>query len=342
MKKIVVGLSGGVDSSVAAYLLKKQGFEVVGVTSVMHEYTEETEDAKKIAQTLGIEHIIVDYKQEFKKNIIDDFCKQYIKAYTPNPCVRCNPLVKWKALLDTAAKVGADKIATGHYSDVIQLENGRYSLSVADYKDQTYALYGLSQEQLGATIMPICNYSKEEVRQMAGEIGLAVCNKPDSQDICFVTNNDYYSFLENNVPDGLHEPGDFVDKDGNILGRHKGIEHYTIGQRKGLELALGHPVFVTHIDVENNRVVIGENEDCFKERLIFKDVSCMAVSELEENKRLLAKIRYAHKGTYGKIKKIGEGMYSFDFEEPVRAVTPGQSIVFYEDNHVYGGGIIEE
>ncbi len=340
-EKVIVGMSGGVDSSVSAYLLQKQGYEVVGVTEIMYGNSEkEIEDAKTVCDKLGIEHIVIDCRKEFEENIIKYFCDTFLKGETPNPCIMCNSLIKWEKLYELSEKLSVNKIATGHYSNVLKLDNGRYTVNIAPYKDQSYALYRLRQEHLAKTVMPLAGIDKEEVRMMASQIDLEVANKPDSQDICFVENNDYAEFLKRNVSERFLGEGNFVDINGNILGIHKGIEHYTIGQRKGLNLSMGHPVFVVDIDKENNCVVIGDNEDCFSRELRIKDVCCMAVEKIEENKQLLCRIRYAHKGTMARAFYEGNGVYRVEFEEPVRAVTKGQSVVMYENNHVYAGGII--
>ena len=340
-KKVIVGMSGGVDSSVAAYLLCEQGYDVIGVTEVMYGDSQiEINDAVAVCERLGIEHAIVDCRNEFEDNIIRYFCDTYLLGETPNPCVMCNCIVKWEKLLTMAEKFSADKIATGHYSKILRLDNGRYTVSVAPYKDQSYALYRLSQKQLEKTMMPLSGIDKDNVRCLAKKIGLEVADKPDSQDICFVENNDYAAFLEGKVKSEFSGTGEFVDLNGNVIGKHKGIEYYTIGQRKGLGLAMGHPVFVVDIDKKNNRIVIGDNEDCFRKTLWIKAVCCMACEEIEDGKVLLCKIRYAHSGTLGKIYRENDEIYRIEFIEPVRAITKGQSVVMYENNYVYAGGII--
>lgn len=346
-KKVVIGMSGGVDSSVAAYLLKEQGYHVIGVTMrVWQSDNKENglkaeEDAKRVADTLGIEHRVVSYEDRFKEQVVDYFVGEYLKGRTPNPCNMCNRRIKWESLIDVAKEVGAEYVATGHYARVDKLSNGRLAIcnSATATKDQTYALCNLSQEQLKYTIMPIGSYEKDEVRKMAAGIGLDVASKADSQDICFIPDGDYAAFIRRNT-DIVIEPGDFVDKEGKILGKHNGITDYTIGQRKGLNLAMGHPVFVTGIDVANNKVIIGENEDLFTKRVKACDFNYMAVASMKPGDRYKAKIRYAHKGDWCKVISATENMVEIEFDEPVRAITPGQALVMYDGEYVAGGGTI--
>jgi tRNA-specific 2-thiouridylase len=348
-EKVIVGMSGGVDSSVTAYLLQQQGYEVIGITMDTHEGESAccgsigAQDARKVAHTLGIPHYVIDFKKEFKKNVMDYFIEEYLQGRTPNPCIACNRYVKWEALLQRGMELGADYIATGHYAQVIQLENGRYALkkSVSEHKDQTYALYNLNQAQLARTLMPLGNYEKDQVRAIAAEIGLVTANKPDSQEICFIPDNDYAGFIQReceNVPPA----GNFVDKEGNIVGQHKGITHYTIGQRKGLNLAMGHPVFVTEIRPSVNEVVIGENEDVWTRELYCNQLNCMAVESFQDVGLITGKIRYGHQGEMCTVEYVDENTLHCVFKEPVRAVTPGQAVVFYKENIVLGGGTIQK
>lgn len=369
-KRVVVGMSGGVDSSVAAMLLKKQGYDVIGVT--MQIWQDETpacqaenggccglsavEDARRVADTLEIPYYVMNFRREFQENVIDYFVGEYLRGHTPNPCIACNRYVKWEALLKRSLEIGADYIATGHYARIDRLENGRYAIrsSVSAGKDQTYALYNLTQEQLARTLFPVGAYSKDEIRRMAEEAGLPVAHKPDSQEICFVPDDDYAGFIERetarrskgrNLPeDGvavtLPGPGNFVTRDGRVLGRHKGITHYTIGQRRGLELPMGKRVFVTEIRPETNEVVIGENEDVFTTEVLCDRLNFMSVTDLDTPRRVLAKIRYNHQGEYCEISKMPGGRVLCHFEKSVRAATPGQAVVFYEGEYVLGGGTI--
>ncbi len=371
MEKVVIGMSGGVDSSVAAYLLKKQGYDVIGVT--MQIWQDEdlcsmeekggccglsaVEDARRVAFALDIPYYVMNFKREFQENVIDYFVDEYLQARTPNPCIACNRYVKWEALLRRSMDIGASYIATGHYASIEKLPNGRYSIkkSVTRAKDQTYALYNLTQHQLAHTLMPVGAYTKEEIRELARELKLSIANKPDSQEICFVPDKDYAGFIkgylkEKNVTkeadksfqyefDGLL-PGNFVSTSGEILGRHQGLIHYTVGQRKGLGIALGQPVFVVELRQKTNEVVLGTGREVFSDHLTANHLNFMAIEDLDGELPVEAKIRYSHQGARCSIIRTGRDELVCTFEEPQRAITPGQAVVFYQGDYVVGGGTI--
>ena len=354
-KTVVVGMSGGVDSSVAAYLLKEQGYRVIGVTMQIWQDEEQqkqemsggccglsaVEDARRVAQVLDIPHYVMNFKQEFKTNVIDYFIREYQDGRTPNPCIACNRYVKWESLLQRSMEIGADYIATGHYARICQLSTGRYAIkkSVTANKDQSYALYSLTQEQLARTLMPIGKYEKSRVREIADKAGLPVAQKPDSMEICFVPDGDYASYIEETA--GVQsEQGNFVDMRGCVLGRHRGIIHYTIGQRKGLNLALGYPAYVVRIKQSTNEIVIGRLEDTLSQKVYISQVNYMSKPNFSENKIYLGKIRYNHQGSECTVRQVGDDLYECSFSERQRAVTPGQALVLYDGSLIAGGGTI--
>ena len=354
-KKVVVGMSGGVDSSVAAYLLLKAGYDVIGVT--MQIWQDEdlevqsansgccglsaVDDARRVSNKLEIPYYVMNFKEEFKTSVIKYFVEEYQQGSTPNPCIACNRYVKWESLLNRSLSIGADYIATGHYAKVTQLENGRYTLqtSVTAEKDQTYALYNLTQDQLSRTLMPVGDYTKDEIREMAKEIDLRVHNKPDSQEICFIPDNNYSKFITDYTKEEVKE-GNFVNSDGEIIGRHKGIINYTIGQRRGLNLSMGHPVFVLAIRPETNEVVIGNSDEVYSNKLYANKINFMSIPDLEGQMEVTGKIRYSHKGSSCTIRKVNDDIIECIFDEAQRAITPGQAVVFYDNDLVVGGGTI--
>jgi len=353
-KKVLVGMSGGVDSSVAAYLLKEQGYDVIGATLHMWQEIEgesrccgvdAIEDARRVADMLEIPFYVLNFKNEFKKKVVDYFFEDYKNGRTPNPCIQCNRYVKWEALYQRAKELGAEYIATGHYARIAKHpETGRFciEMSAAAAKDQTYVLYNLTQEQLEHTLMPCGEYTKEEIRAIAEKIGLRVADKPDSMEICFIPDNDYVSFIERNYKYKPKE-GNFVDMSGNVLGKHKGIINYTVGQRKGLGIAFGKPMYVNRILPEKNQVVLGSNDDLFEREVYAENINFVAWESIEGEKRAKAKIRYAHKAADCTVSLTDGGLLKCTFDQSQRAATPGQALVVYDENGLVlcGGTIIK-
>ncbi len=349
-KRVIVAMSGGLDSSVAALLLKRKGYEVSGLTMDIGSGCEDdsssnrvVSDAKEVAQELGIPHHVVHLREEFTARVIDNFCQEYLQGRTPNPCIVCNRYIKFGALLRQALALGADYLATGHYVRV-RNQDGQYILLAArdPKKDQSYVLYSLNQHQLAHTLFPLGEYIKDEIREIAWQSGLAVAERTESQEICFVTVGSYGDFVEAHRGDAVVRNGVFRNTAGKYLGDHRGIHRYTIGQRKGLGLALGKPVFVTGIDPDTNTVWLGESKELFKLRLVAKDIHYISGVPFPGPKRVTVKIRYSAPKVDATAIPLGDGSLRVDFAKPQRAITPGQAVVLYEGEQVLGGGTIAE
>ncbi|MBQ1825649.1 MAG: tRNA 2-thiouridine(34) synthase MnmA [Firmicutes bacterium] len=352
--KALIAMSGGVDSSVAALLTKEKGIDCIGCTMKLYEAEDtdleptdgrtccsldDAEDARSVARRLGMPFYVFNYKDEFRQRVMGKFAACYERGETPNPCIDCNNYLKFGKLHERAEVLGCDFVVTGHYARIEKVGD-EYFLKKAldDTKDQSYVLYGLTQEKLAHTMFPLGELTKAEARLIAEKNGFRNANKPDSQDICFVPNGDYASVVEK-ITGNHPEPGDFVDKDGKVLGRHQGIINYTIGQRKGLGLAMGHPVFVCGICPECNQVVIGENDDLMSTTCTAKNFNWISGHAPKEPVRCSAKTRYRMKEQPGTAYPTDDGV-RFEFDEPVRAITPGQSLVIYDGDLVLGGGEI--
>ena len=351
-KKVLVGMSGGVDSSVAVMLLKEQGYEVTGVTLHLFEggccNLDSAWDAKMICKRLGIEHITLDYMDLFKSKIINNFIDEYKNCRTPNPCIICNKYLKFGVMYEKAKELGIDYIATGHYAKSEYDEKyGRYVLKKADNlaKDQTYYLYYINKDIIDHILFPLGNFKdKEEIREIARKYNFTkVANKKDSEDICFVPDGDYKEFLENNS-DIKAKKGNIVDLQGNILGTHDGLYKYTIGQRKGIGISSKTRLFVIDFDKEKNELIVGEEKDLYKKEMIVTDYNLLLMDDIKENEKIEVNIktRYSAKESKGVLEKIGENTLKVTFDELVPRITPGQSAVFYIDDVVLGGGIIKE
>lgn len=353
-KKVMIGMSGGVDSSVAAFLLQKESFEVIGATMKLYNNEDidfvsektccsldDVLDAKSVCARLGIRHYTLNMTDDFKKEVIERFISAYQNGFTPNPCIDCNRYMKFSKMLHKAQELDIDYVATGHYAR-IEKQGDRYILKKAVdlSKDQSYVLYSLTQEQLKVTKFPLGNYTKQQVREIAEENGFVNARKHESQDICFVPDGDYSKFIEYYT--GKTYPcGDFVDMNGKRLGEHKGIIRYTIGQRRGLGLALPASMYVVEKDVDNNKVILGFNDDLFKKEVNVKNISFTACDGLDKPERLCAKIRYNQKEQPATVTQTDENHLKIVFDEPQRAITKGQAAVLYDGDTVVGGGTIE-
>lgn len=349
-------MSGGVDSSVAAAMLVEQGYDVIGVTMQIWPSTgapEEAfsrtccslsavEDARRVAAKLGIPHYVVNFKDVFESTVIDNFIEEYRRGRTPNPCIRCNRFVKFDALLSRANSLGAEYVATGHYARILYDEStGRRLLKrgLDHSKDQSYALYSMTQDQLAHTLMPLGGMAKDETRRLAADLGLAVATKPDSQEICFVDNRDYPGFLKSRAPETAN-PGPIVDTRGRIIGEHKGIAFYTIGQRKRLGVAASEPLYVVRIDAARNAIIVGSDADLYSSELIAEDVNLVSLEKLAEPIAVTAKVRYNMKDSPALLAPLAGAQAHVTFETPQRAIAPGQAVVFYTGEDVLGGGTI--
>ena len=354
MSKALIAMSGGVDSSVAAYLMKEAGYDCVGVTmrlftndeaAVSREKSccsvEDTEYARAVAFRLGFPYYVFDFSDDFRRKVIEPFIDAYENGRTPNPCIDCNRYLKFESLYRRAAELGCDTIVTGHYASV-EKRDGRMALRKAadETKDQSYVLYSLTQEQLRHTVFPLGKTRKTETREIAAALGLLNAEKPDSQDICFVPDGDYAGVLEH-LTGKAYPAGEIVDKYGKVLGMHGGIIHYTMGQRKGIGLAMPAPVYVTDIIPETNTIVVGANEDLFTRTLIAEDFNWIAYDTPPETLRAKAKIRYKQPEKDAEVFALPDGRVKIVFDEPVRAVTKGQAAVLYDDEgYILGGGTI--
>ncbi len=357
--RVAVAMSGGVDSSVAAALLLEQGYDVVGITmnlfSLLREFcTDESlksccgrgaiEDANRVAAKLAINHYLLDLKKPFEELVVADFIEEYRQGRTPNPCIRCNQFIKFDILMERASRLDADFLATGHHARIEEDKGtGRFLLKKGKdgKKDQSYFLYTMTQDQLSKTLFPIGNLTKIEVRAKAEKLGLPVAQRPDSQEICFIPDNNYVRFLKERIP-GAFQSGPIIKEDGQVLGKHDGIIHFTVGQRRGMGIAAPHPLYVLDINPQKNRIVVGPNESLYKRHLRVSSLNWISKAEVTGPLSVKARIRYKHREEKAKLEVLESGELRVQFDKPQRAITPGQAVVFYDSEVVVGGGIIEQ
>ena len=352
----MVAMSGGVDSSLAAALLLEQGYDVVGVTMRLSDENRDAvpddrsccslssvDDARRVADVLAIPHYVMDFTASFERSVIDYFLDEYLRGRTPNPCIACNRHIKFEGLLDKARELGASHVATGHYARIDRDEAGTYRLhkGLDLEKDQSYVLYHLNQRTLAQVLLPLGSFSKSETRRMAEEYHLPVAHKAESQEICFVPHDDYKAYLRAKRPE-CARGGDIVDRTGNVRGRHEGVAFYTIGQRRGLGIAAPQPLYVTALDAAKNQVIVGTADEVYACELIASDLSWTMWDGLDQERSVQAKIRYGKREAPAQITPRDSRSVWVHFAQPQRAVTPGQSVVFYEKDIVLGGGIIDE
>lgn len=355
---VVVAMSGGVDSSVAAALLKKEEYNIIGITMKVWNYSDISKkesgccsldsiyNAQNIAHYLGFNHYTYDFTEKFNDTVIENFLSEYLKGRTPNPCILCNKIIKWGLLLENAESLGADYIATGHYAKVnFDKSSNRYYISVSEdkNKDQSYALWNLSQDALKRTILPLGHYNKTQIREIARELNLKTADTPDSQEICFVPDNDYRKLFKIKIPEIGEKinKGDIIYR-GKVIGQHNGYINYTIGQRRGIGISTGKPLYVSVIDAENNIIYVDEEPGLYHKSLIVSNINMMKTVKITDQKKTKVKIRYKDEGSFALIEQTDDNTIKIIFDKPKKSITPGQSAVFYEDDDVIGGGIIEK
>lgn len=356
-RRAMIAMSGGVDSSVAAFLMKEQGYDCIGATmklfhnedvGVSREHSccslDDVEDARSVAQSLGMPYYVMNFSERFREDVIDRFVSAYENGMTPNPCIDCNRYLKFEKLFVRAKELGCDYVVTGHYARIVyDSATGRYLLKKAadPAKDQSYVLYSMTQEQLAHTLFPLGEMEKSQVRRIAREHGFVNAKKHDSQDICFVQNGSYADFIEQ-YTGKTYPGGDFVDTQGNVLGQHRGVIRYTVGQRKGLGISFAQPMYVSRVNPEENTVVLGSNEDLFSRSFSANRINLIAMERIAVPIRLKAKVRYRQPEQWAVVTQTGEDTLHIEFDEPQRAITKGQAVVLYDGDTVVGGGTIQE